>query len=275
MEAPASHPLSDAIVKGAANEQAAIPTNLELTNHTLLAGEGITAMIGDKRVYVGNKSSSDESVYGWAQAGGTTGFISMEGEGIIGAYCVADKIRGEAKSVINSLKKMGIDITMLTGDLRPSAIAIGNEIGLDEEHIKSELLPEDKLNEIRNKVSRQKEAERCWKSKQSVMMVGDGVNDGPALALADVSVAMGGGSSLAMETADITLMDSNLEKLFTSFALVVSLMFAGWGSLWAAIASDVGAMLIVTLNGMKLLPSTRSENGFIAKETRNTPDAEV
>ncbi|KAL3803656.1 hypothetical protein HJC23_003710 [Cyclotella cryptica] len=309
MEAPASHPLSDAIVKGAANEQAAIPTNLELTNHTLLAGEGITAMIGDKRVYVGNKklfrrvglydalpSEISVLVDGWAQAGGTTGFISMEGEGIIGAYCVADKIRGEAKSVINSLKKMGIDITMLTGDLRPSAIAIGNEIGLDEEHIKSELLPEDKLNEIRNKVSRQKEAERCWKSKQSVMMVGDGVNDGPALALADVSVAMGGGSSLAMETADITLMDSNLEKLFYIVrtgrrvirtiienivislflkALVVSLMFAGWGSLWAAIASDVGAMLIVTLNGMKLLPSTRSENGLIAKETRNTPDAEV
>ncbi|KAL7517971.1 hypothetical protein ACHAWX_002839 [Stephanocyclus meneghinianus] len=309
MEAPASHPLSVAIVKGAASEQATIPTNLEVKNHTLLAGEGITATVGDKRVYVGNKKLFQRIgfydalpgeisvlVDGWAQAGGTTGFISIEGEGIIGAYCVADKIRTEAKSVINSLKKMGIEITVLTGDLRPSAIAIGNEIGLNEGNIKSEMLPEDKLNEIRGMVDEKKESDRCWRSKQTVMMVGDGVNDGPALALADVAVAMGEGSSLAMETADITLMDSNLDKLFYIVrmgrrvirtiienivislflkALVVSLMFAGWGSLWAAIASDVGAMLVVTLNGMKLLPSYRKENELMANAARETPDIAV
>ena len=194
---------------------------------------------------------------------------------IVGTFCVADEIREEATLVVKDLKKKGIEITMLTGDLKPAAMAIGTQIGLDENHIKSELLPEDKLSAISNMVEDQKANERCWKSKRAVMMVGDGVNDAPALALSDVSVAMGEGSTLAMETSDVTLMDSDLRKIvyviqmgrrviqtifeniFMSLflkALVVGLMFAGYGSLWAAIASVVGAMLIVTLNGMKLLP---------------------
>ena len=288
LESLASHPLSDAIVKGAANEQVFIPTNIEAKNHTLLAGEGITATVEGKRVFVGNKKLFQRidmyqsipiglvaEVDSWANEGATTGFIGIEGEGIIGAYCVADKIRDEAKSVVKILKDMGIEITMLTGDSHIAALSIGSQIGLDEVHIKSEMLPEDKLSEIRNAVSAQRMKEKRWKTKRSVMMVGDGVNDAPALALSDVSVAMGEGSSLAMETSDITLMDSNLEKLlnvicmgrrvirtifeniFISLllkALVVGLLFSGYGSLWSAIASDVGAMLIVTLNGMKLLP---------------------
>ncbi|KAL7540531.1 hypothetical protein ACHAXR_012232 [Thalassiosira sp. AJA248-18] len=290
MEAPASHPLSDAIVKGAANEGIDIP-KLQVKNHTLLPGEGIIANVDGKNVHVGNqklfqrlklydalpkdiKCTTDE----WAQSGGTTGFISIEGDGIVGAYCVADKIRDEAMEVVTELKNMGIKIVMLTGDQRPAAIGIGGQIGLEELDIRSELLPEDKLAEIGGMVKENETDKKWWEPKRAVMMVGDGVNDAPALALADVSVAMGEGAALAMDTADVTLMDSNLNKILyilymgrrvtrtiienVAFSLIVKAVvmgftFARGPVLWAAIAADVGAMLIVTLNGMKLLPSSR------------------
>jgi len=290
MEAPASHPLSDAIVKGAANEGVS-PSKIELQNHTLLPGEGITAIAGGKTVYVGNKNLFERlrlyddlpqnvkaTTEEWAKSAGTIGFISVEGEGIIGTYCVADKIRDEAKDVVAALKKMGIEITMLTGDQRHAAVGIGGQVGLSPSDIRSELLPEDKMVEIGDRVKENQTNKKCWQTKRSAMMVGDGVNDAPALALADISVAMGEGAALAMETADVTLMDSNLAKLLYSIcmgrrvvrtiienvifsllvkAIVMGFTFAGKASLWAAIGTDVGAMLVVTLNGMKLLPSSR------------------
>ena len=225
MEAPASHPLSDAIVKGAVNEQADT-LKLYVQNHTLLPGEGITAVVEGKNVHVGNKRLFDRlNLYDnlsrsmkattddWSQSGGTVGFISIEGEGIVGSYCVADKIRHEAKEVVTTLKCMGIDITMITGDQRGAALAIGAQIGLEETDIKSEMFPEDKLAVIRNKVEENKRNGKRWTVKKSVVMVGDGVNDAPALALANVSVAMGEGAALAMQTADLTLLDSDLRKL--------------------------------------------------------------
>ena len=300
MEAPASHPLSEAIVKGAANENVSIPKHLELKNHTLLPGEGIRAVVNGKEVYVGNKKlfqrlglydnlhkEHSAVVDEWANAGGTTGFISIDGEGIIGSYCVADKIRAESKEVLQNLKKMGITITMLTGDLRPAALGVAQQIGLDECDVRSELLPEDKLTAIENKVAESREKDKWWRTKRAVMMVGDGVNDAPSLAMADISVAMGEGAALAMETSDVTLMDSDLRKLSwvihmgkrvirtiavnITFSLLVKglvggFMLAGRGSLWGAIISDVGAMLVVTLNGMRLLPSARKKNELLASE---------
>lgn len=305
MEAPASHPLSSAIVKGAANEKVEIP-KIRLENHTLLPGEGITAVVAGKQVYVGNKKlfhrlglfddlpeHMKSTMEDWVDAGGTVGFISLEGEGILGAYCVADKVRDEAKSVIRTLNTMGIEITMITGDQHQAALKVGSRIGLKEQDIVSELLPEDKLSHIRAKVSETKAAKKWWKAKRSVMMVGDGVNDAPALALADVSVAMGEGAALAMETADVTLLDSNLEKLLFSIlmgrrvirtilenvafslavkAIVMGFAFSGKATLWAAIASDVGAMLLVTLNGMKLLPSSRKIQDMTVGETLSSEE---
>jgi len=244
----------------------------------------------------------------WEKSGGTVGFISIEGEGIVGAYCVVDEIRDEAKGVVEALKMMGIEIIMLTGDQRSAAINIGKQLGLEECDIKSDLLPEEKMTEIADKVKENHHLQKkawCWNNRRAVMMVGDGVNDAPALSIADVSVAMGEGAAIAMDTADITLMHSDLNKLLYSirmgrrvirtiienviFSLIVKAIVLGFAvtgraSLWAAVGSDLGSMLAVTLNGTKLLSSssqkekTRTNNGIArsySEEAISMPTSEV
>ena len=189
---------------------------------------------------------------------------------IVGLLAVADEVRGNSRSVIEKLQALGIQETiMLTGDNFGTANAIGNQVGVAA--IKAELLPQDKLaiiKELRDEYGH-------------VAMVGDGVNDAPALAAATVGIAMGGaGSDTALETADIALMADDLSKLpFTlklsrkaltiikqniTFSLGIKLValllvIPGWLTLWIAIFADMGATLIVTLNGLRLLSVRKEE----------------
>ena len=199
--------------------------------------------------------------------------------------------------VVKTLKEDGIEVVMLTGDNRDAALLIGAQIGLDEADIKYELLPEDKLviigDMMESKKSRQGLVSSCFKEGELVMMCGDGINDAPALARCDIGLAMGAGATLAMETSDLTLLDSNLEKLLYSIkmgkavsrkiveniifsfgtkVIVVILTFCGYSYLWAAIAVDVGSMLIVTLNGMTLLPSKEERKTNYIEYTAITKD---
>lgn len=159
-----------------------------------------------------------------------------------------------------------------------AALSVGQQIGLSAEEIKSRLLPEEKLSFIKHLAEGRKKntiLSNPFVKSKLVMMCGDGLNDAPALASSDVGVAMGTGAALSMETADVTLLDSNLEKvefsirlgrrvtakiiqnvIFSLLVKIIVLAFAieGKAQLWAAIASDVGAMLVVTLNSMMLLP---------------------
>jgi len=166
--------------------------------------------------------------------------------------------------VIEALLRDGVDVQMLTGDSEGAALSVAQQVGLSKDAVHAKLLPEDKLDFVQN-------------SKSTVLFCGDGVNDAPALAAADVGVSMGEGASFAMEMSDMTLMDCNLHKLlyakkmgsqvlktireniFISLAckvVVVVLTFLGSMTLMYAVASDVGVMLLVTLNGMKLLPGS-------------------
>lgn len=287
-----------------------VPTHLEVDNHSIVPGEGIKAHVDGKECYLGNKkmlqclglystlSVADTKITdSWAEGGGTVVFLSIQGI-VAGAFCVSDNVRPESKQVVTDLtENLGIEVVMLTGDNKDAAIAIGKQVGLNEDQIKSQLRPEDKLAYITETVERNKsEGKCCLRLKQdNAIMVGDGVNDAPALALADVSVAMGNGAALAMETSDVTLMDSNLEKLvwtinmgkrtrqcivqnvlfsLISKAIVVSITFVGHislqATLWAAIATDVGGAMVVTLNAMRLLP--RKKDGIdLVEKTEITP----
>ena len=300
MEAPSSHPLSACLVSAAKEEGVSIPSNVSLTDHTILKGEGVMANVDSKKVYVGNQrlfkrldmynipEEQMDAATKWSEEGGTVGYIGIEGEGIIGMFCVKDTIRDGTLDVISSMQYSGIEVLMLTGDGDGAAQAVGREIGLPKSSIKSQLLPEDKLHYVTNlKESSNNKKSSLFGKKKLVLMCGDGVNDAPALSVADIGVAMGEGATLAMEMSDVTLMDSDLSKLLFSMKLgakvnttvkenitiamvinfvAVVLTFMGKMSLLWAIVSDVGTMLVVTLNGLKLL----SRKTIDAVESRHT-----
>lgn len=291
MEERAAHPVAQAILTGARNEGVAIPKAMKLQKHTIIVGEGVSGVINGLEVHIGNdrmfarlelldKLQDSERMVAdsWKLVGGTVGYMSVEGLGIVCAFCAADGVRPESASVVKSFKKLGIELTMLTGDNQDAALAIGGLVGLVGDEIKAKLLPADKLEYVTSLCSDHKKRSILFNpcsSKKYVIMCGDGVNDAPALAAADVGVAMGAGAALAMETADVTLLDSNLEKLEYSIhmgrrviskikqnvvfsigvkVVVLGFALAGQTNLWAAIATDVGAMILVTLNAMLLLP---------------------
>jgi len=288
MESPSSHPLSATLIRAIREEGVLNPKHRKIKNHTLLKGEGVTADVDGERLYVGNKrlflrlgmydtlGTFKDQVEKWGNNGGTVGFIGIEGKGIVGVFCVTDAVRSEARDVVRSLREGGIKVLLLTGDGEGAARSVANQIDLPQEFVHSQLLPEDKLHFVGSML--EPSVKRCSSvctPRPRLMMVGDGVNDAPALAVADVGVAMGEGASLAMEMSDITLMDSNLSKLLYTMQIgtrvvvtiqenillsllakfvVVAFTFAGKMTLLLAIAADVGVMLMVTLNGMKLLP---------------------
>ncbi|KAG7346359.1 heavy metal translocating P-type ATPase [Nitzschia inconspicua] len=303
MEERASHPLAQSLVDGARKEGVKIPQSLFVEDHTFLPSEGVSGVINGTQVHVGNSKlfnrlgllelSGDqlEAIHEWETIGGTTGFMSIGEEGIVALYCVADAVRPDAKTVLAEFQALGISLCMLTGDRRDAALSIGHAVGLQNDQIQSELLPEEKLSSISDARNVSNASTSCLSGQSLVMMVGDGVNDAPSLAAADIGVAMGAGAALAMESADVTLIDSNLVKLSYSvkmgkrvirkikqniaFSLVVKFLVLGFAlankaNLWAAISSDVGAMLLVTLNGMSLLPragrNDASQTYIVAKE---------
>jgi Cd2+/Zn2+-exporting ATPase len=183
---------------------------------------------------------------------------------VCGFVALADTVRPAAKRVIRELRVMGVEhAVMLTGDNKQTAQAIARAAGIEEVH--AGLLPADKVAAVEAMVARY----------GSVAMVGDGVNDAPAMGRATLGIAMGAaGSDAAIETADIALMSDDLSKLpglvrhsrrtlaiirqnitfsLAVKVLFVALTFLGYSSLWAAIAADMGASLLVISNGLRLL----------------------
>ncbi|WP_066869221.1 heavy metal translocating P-type ATPase [Clostridium mediterraneense] len=212
-EKGSEHPLGEAIVKEALNK------NLEfkaLTEFNAIPGHGIEVKIEDKKILLGNKKLMIEKNIDinlffkdsdrLANEGKTPMYIAIDGV-LRGIIAVADTIKPTSKEAIASLHKMGIKVAMITGDNKKTADAIAKQVGIDL--VLSEVLPEDKANEVK----------KLQDKNQKVAMVGDGINDAPALAQADIGIAIGSGTDVAIESADIVLMRSNLMDVTTAIKL--------------------------------------------------------
>ena len=292
-EAGSEHPLARLILD-TAREEGGAPEGLP-GSVTPVVGKGIVADAHDKRVLIGNVPLLEQ--YGIVNdagaavaakklaAAGKTPMIVAVDESVLGVIGVADTIREDAPEMIRRLHASGVQkVVMLTGDTRLVAEAIGEAVGIDEIH--ASLLPEDKLDAVA----------RLQREGHTVAMVGDGVNDAPALATADIGVAMGAaGSAVAVETADIALMGDNLLKLPEAISLAKRTVNVMRQNIWIALITVVvllvgvfaggvtmaigmlvheGSVLIVILNAMRLLRNTqgatalsRSERARAAHET--------
>ncbi|MCM3612282.1 cadmium-translocating P-type ATPase [Planococcus sp. MERTA32b] len=262
-ESMSQHPLARAIVKEAAQ---LLPSE----GFNSVTGKGAYAQVGGERIHIGSLLWAEESGFEIPaharrlQLGGKSVMAVFKENEFIGIIAVADAIRNESPGIIGELKEMDIGSTiMLTGDHPATANAIAKEIGVTD--VRAGLMPQDKLSAVRE----------LQQQYGRVAMVGDGINDAPALAASTVGIAMGGaGTDAALETADIALMADDLEKLpYTirlsrktlriikeniMFALglkviALLLIIPGWLTLWIAIFADMGATLLVILNALRLV----------------------
>ena len=272
LEARSAHPLARAITNAAAGRSISVQPAADVE---MKQGKGVTGLVKGERFWLGSHRYLEErgqetpEVHEHAEAfereGHTVVAIGNERH-VCGLLAIADTVRPEAKKAVADLREAGIEhVVMLTGDNRTTAQTIAAHAGIDE--VQSELLPEDKVAAV----------ERLVERYGIVAMVGDGINDAPAMARSSLGIAMGAaGSDAAIETADVALMTDDLDRLpwlvrhsrrtlgvirqNIAFALAVKaafvvLTFAGYATLWGAIAADVGASLLVVANALRLLSS--------------------
>lgn len=274
LEARSTHPLAQAILAHAQRRRVPV---VSADNVKVLPGKGVVGSYFGDEYWLGSHRYLVERAQDSAAVSTKADVLERQGKTVVvignrthvcGLIAIADAIRPRIKETLQDIRETGISrLVMLTGDNRVTADSIGRQAGVDD--IRAELLPEDKVAEIDGLV----------KQHGLVAMVGDGVNDAPAMARSGLGIAMGAiGSDAAIETADIALMTDDLEKLpwlvqhsrrtlsvirqnivfaLGVKAVFVALTFAGCASLWGAIAADVGASLLVVFNALRLLRSHR------------------
>lgn len=261
-EQTSTHPIAHSIVS-AAKEQHLVLQSVEHLEE--LPGHGIKGIIGNTTILCGNCklmehfgvniSSCKKTIFG------SEVFIAVNGI-LEGSLLISDTIKTDSEAAIKSLKSLGVATAMLTGDAQENADAVATAVGIDEVHAK--LLPEEKLSEL----------VKIRAAHQSVMFVGDGINDAPVLAGADVGAAMGNGADAAIEAADVVFMNSNLSSIplaikiarasrniawqnvifaLTIKAAVMILGLTGHASMWMAVFADSGVAMLCVLNSIRIL----------------------
>lgn len=252
-EKMSEHPIAQAIVKGA-EEKGTVLQNVE--SFTAIAGHGIKAFVEGKEVLIGNKKLMEEKGIDlskgiqkfeeYAEGGKTPMFIAFD-KRLIGVLAVADSPKKSSKEAIKMLKDLGIEVVMITGDNKKTAMAIAKEVGVDK--VLAEVLPQDKANEVK----------KLQEGGRIVAMVGDGINDAPALAQADVGIAIGSGTDVAIESADIVLMRDDLLDVVKAIRLskatirnIKQNLF--WAFFYNVIGIPVAAGVLTIFGGPKLNP---------------------
>lgn len=261
-EQRSTHPIAESIVK-AAEEQGMVLDRPVMLKET--AGGGVSAFLPEGRVYCGNRKFLEESGISVPENEGdligSVVYVGIDGR-FAGYFVVSDTIKNDAASAIRELKEMGLGTVMLTGDEKNSAKEVAKEVGIDRVYAK--LLPQDKLEILQN----------LRKEYGSVMFVGDGINDAPVLAGADVGAAMGSGADAAIEAADAVFMTSSVESIPAAvkiaketnrialqnvvFALTVKIAvmilgLLGFANMWLAVFADTGVAMICVLNSIRVL----------------------
>lgn len=271
IERRSAHPLAHAVVQAAHDHHLSLQAFV-VEDVEALPGRGIQGIVNGQQVTIGSQAlfASHHATHPdlWhhahlAEANGETLLFVESNERLLGYLSVADMPRPSSRQALEDLRAAGITHTvLLTGDTLPTATRIGHAVGIDE--IRASLLPADKLDALHDLRHRH----------GAIAMVGDGINDTPALAAADIGIAMGvSGSAQALDTADIALMHDDLTSLpkllhlsrrthtiirqnialsLLPKALILLLALGGWATLWMAILADMGTSLLVTANGMRL-----------------------
>jgi len=253
LEQVSEHPLGQAIVNGAKERDIELE---EVKEFQSITGQGIQAVLEDKTYYIGNKKLCDVQGLDFAEyeheankiasKGQTPMFVGLDGK-VIGIVSVADTVKETSVEAIRKIKELGIEVHMLTGDNRLTADYIGKKVDVD--HVIAEVLPNDKASVV----------ETLQKQGKCVMMVGDGINDAPALVQADVGVAIGSGSDIALDSSDVVLMKADLQDVYKAIKLskatirnIKQNLF--WAFFYNVCGIPIAAGALYPINGMLLSP---------------------
>ena len=253
-ERGSEHPLGQALLDAAMTRELVLE---EAQDFHVIPGQGIRAIVGSHAVWVGNAvlmqsqpfplGKLAEEVERLADAGKTPIFVAVDRQ-TAGLIAVADTLKPHAKEAVTALRELGLEVLMLTGDHRRTAEAIGRQLGIDR--VLAEVLPQDKARQV----------QQLQATGQRVAMVGDGINDAPALAQADVGIAIGTGADIAMETADCTLITGDVRGVVTAIHLSRRTMRTikqnlFWAFIYNTLGLPIAAGVLYPMLGILLNPA--------------------